>query len=318
MTIFAIAIISTCLLFTALLYVRLRFCIVGVVGSSMAPTLHDGDKVVLFRIRSSRTLRRNQIVVFDLADKSRDLLGRDGSSIIKRIVAFPGDTIDTHLDDVSPDFRKYVERDHDAQGIRYWRIPEGHCFLRGDNSQRGLDSLIWGPLPISNIRGRVIRILGRGEFHRPTPQTPCLSIDIQGPEVGTLAPPFSLRRGSGEIVDETIFASHKNTLILFTCVSDVCREALNGVEALRENARRDDIHIIIVSGVDPSATELFVRDSDLSDFLYQDDGRFATDYHFTGMPFYCLVDTNGIVKLTGYPYFSSDTWTERFRTSISD
>lgn len=36
------------------------------------------------------------------------------------------------------------------------QIPKNHVFVMSDNSIRGIDSLIWGPLPIENIEGKVL------------------------------------------------------------------------------------------------------------------------------------------------------------------
>ena len=45
------------------------------------------------------------------------------------------------------------------------QIPEGHCWLAGDNSPESRDSRDYGPLPLALIKGKVIaRILPLSEI----------------------------------------------------------------------------------------------------------------------------------------------------------
>ncbi|XP_024978339.1 mitochondrial inner membrane protease subunit 2-like isoform X1 [Cynara cardunculus var. scolymus] len=60
---------------------------------------------------------------------------------IKRITAMPGDWIS-------------VPYSYDAV-----KIPEGHCWVEGDNPTNSLDSRSFGPIPLGLIRGRVTHIL---------------------------------------------------------------------------------------------------------------------------------------------------------------
>lgn len=60
---------------------------------------------------------------------------------IKRIIAMPGDWITgPYLNDVL-------------------KVPEGHCWVEGDNSSLSLDSRSFGPIPLGLIRGRVTHIV---------------------------------------------------------------------------------------------------------------------------------------------------------------
>uniref|UniRef100_A0A5B7A4T0 Mitochondrial inner membrane protease subunit 2 n=1 Tax=Davidia involucrata TaxID=16924 RepID=A0A5B7A4T0_DAVIN len=60
---------------------------------------------------------------------------------IKRITALPGDWIKTpYSNDVL-------------------KIPEGHCWVEGDNSASSLDSRSFGPIPLGLVRGRVTNIV---------------------------------------------------------------------------------------------------------------------------------------------------------------
>ncbi|KAL6278121.1 hypothetical protein ACE6H2_021722 [Prunus campanulata] len=75
---------------------------------------------------------------------------------IKRITALPGEWIGTrHSYDVL-------------------KIPEGHCWVEGDNSSSSLDSRSFGPIPLGLVQGRVTRIAWPpqriGAVEKRTPQ----------------------------------------------------------------------------------------------------------------------------------------------------
>ncbi|OWM81723.1 hypothetical protein CDL15_Pgr007761 [Punica granatum] len=60
---------------------------------------------------------------------------------IKRIIGLPGDWVGiSHIDDVM-------------------RVPEGHCWVEGDNLLSSLDSRSLGPIPLGLIRGRVTHVV---------------------------------------------------------------------------------------------------------------------------------------------------------------
>ncbi|OMO97569.1 Peptidase S26A, signal peptidase I [Corchorus olitorius] len=58
---------------------------------------------------------------------------------VKRIIGLPGDWVGTHNDVV--------------------RVPEGHCWVEGDNSASSMDSRSSGPVPLGLVTGRATHIL---------------------------------------------------------------------------------------------------------------------------------------------------------------
>lgn len=135
---------------------------------SMAPTLDDGDRVLVNRL-SYRLgdIERGQVVVFD---RPPNLPG-DTDSLIKRVVGLPGETVVMRDGHVYVDGLLVVEP-YTAQQNQTWTqrripgcadaravtdtctIPDGHVFVLGDNRAGSDDSRTFGPIPDSTIVGR--------------------------------------------------------------------------------------------------------------------------------------------------------------------
>ncbi|GER37957.1 signal peptidase I family protein [Striga asiatica] len=113
-------------------------------GSSMSPTLnpHAGDstgfvlddyvlveKLCLEKYKFSR----GDVVVFRSPINYKE-------KNVKRIAALPGDWIYLSSQDTV-------------------RVPEGHCWVVGDNAASSLDSRSHGPIPLGLICGRVTHIV---------------------------------------------------------------------------------------------------------------------------------------------------------------
>jgi signal peptidase I len=157
--------------------------------ASMAPTILPGDFVLTDqRIdQSSKNLglRRGELVVFKLpSDKKRH--------VVKRIIGLPGDAIElrgmelfvngikrTSQETPPPEGREaesdgkkiiafYEQGDSGAYGVFYFEgmarddlrisVPEGCCFVLGDNRDISADSRHWGGIALGDIvaRARII------------------------------------------------------------------------------------------------------------------------------------------------------------------
>lgn len=117
------------------------------IGPSMKPTLNrssNGDIVITEHVSARyRQLKRNDIVIARCPSNPDKM-------ICKRIAAMAGDII---------------EKPEDDSG--YIKVPKGHVWLLGDNSNNSTDSRLYGPVPYGLLKGRVcFRVWPPKEFGR--------------------------------------------------------------------------------------------------------------------------------------------------------
>ena len=163
---------------TTLLLVVLLFSYVTrpvtVDGSSMEPTLHDQDRLVMFRLLYSPK-QGDIVVVYNseghVFNSSNEVVNSGyglNENIIKRVIATGGQTVDLRLDeglvyvDGEPLDEPYVKEAvrSNAGAFSYpITIPEGYIFVMGDNRNHSTDSR-------SNFVGLVAEedVLGKAYF----------------------------------------------------------------------------------------------------------------------------------------------------------
>lgn len=127
---------------------------VRVDGSSMIPTLQNGEFVLVNRLafRMGEAQRGDIIVFRSINEPDLDL--------IKRIIGLPGDRVEIREGQVWVNGQALSEP-YIAAAPRYggeWDVPEGHLFVLGDNRNDSSDSHQWGLLPLENVIGKAILI----------------------------------------------------------------------------------------------------------------------------------------------------------------
>lgn len=131
------------------------FLITQVSGNAMFPAVKDGDLVIAFRIQQEYV--KNDVIFYTA----------DGKTHIGRIAAREADVV--MLDDSG---KLLVNGTNQAGEILYptyakegliypCAVPEGHVFVLGDYRTQTEDSRDFGPIPMENVKGKVITILRR-------------------------------------------------------------------------------------------------------------------------------------------------------------
>lgn len=123
-------------------------------GSSMVPTLQNGEFVIVNRLAYSLgEPDHGDVVVFHFP---RD----PDQEYIKRIIGLPGDHIRVMGGHVYVNDQKisepYINAAPNYQGE--WTVPAGQLFVLGDNRNNSSDSHNWGPVPLDDVVGQAIFI----------------------------------------------------------------------------------------------------------------------------------------------------------------
>ncbi len=135
-SIFSVAIVAVAVVFMFL------FRTVGVVGTSMYPTLDDNDRIIL--TASYGEPENGDIVVTCQPSKSPLI----PDVLVKRVIATEGQTVDidfsngiVYVDGVALDEPYINEKTHDRESFdKPVTVPEGHVFVMGDNRNASTDS----------------------------------------------------------------------------------------------------------------------------------------------------------------------------------
>lgn len=145
----AIAILAAVLLIRAQVAETVRIS-----SDSMAPTLHQEEKVLLDKLtpRLGR-MDRGDLVAFASP--------QDGELVLKRVVGLGGDTVEIRDAVLFVNGRQVIERDLDlaAFDATYFgpvSVPVGQLFVLGDNRAGSVDSRAYGGVPVRAVTGRVV------------------------------------------------------------------------------------------------------------------------------------------------------------------
>ena len=119
-------------------------------GSSMEPTLQDGQYLVIGKvIYWVRPPERGDIIVFRPPANPSD-------DYIKRVVGLPGEQVEIQNGGIWVDGilleEPYIASPGSYTGM--WSLGDGEYFVLGDNRNNSSDSHSWGVLPRENIIGK--------------------------------------------------------------------------------------------------------------------------------------------------------------------
>lgn len=122
-------------------------------GSSMEPTLHDGQRLLVtkFSYRFG-TPRPGDIIVFRSPFNPDD-------DLIKRVIATEGDTVELVRGDVHVNGSRREEAyiaNHDSSILPPRNVPADRIFVLGDNRPNSEDSRFFGSVPVKMIKGKAL------------------------------------------------------------------------------------------------------------------------------------------------------------------
>ena len=143
-----------CVLICLVLLFNTIFHPVVVKGSSMEPTLFEGDKYLLLRLFADQP-HRGDVVVLEAPD---------GRMLVKRVIGLPGDTVSFQDGYVYINGEKLDEPYLSRQGVtasgrqEEYTVPEGCLFFMGDNRTGSYDARSWKEpyIPVGNVRSHVM------------------------------------------------------------------------------------------------------------------------------------------------------------------
>jgi len=123
-------------------------------GSSMEPTLHNNQFVIVSRLAYKLgTPEHGDVVVFHFPRDPQQ-------EYIKRVIGLPGDSIRVSNGDVYVN-DAIIDEPYIAAQPRYngnWNVGENELFVLGDNRNNSSDSHSWGSVPLENVIGEAVFI----------------------------------------------------------------------------------------------------------------------------------------------------------------
>lgn len=126
-----------------------------VYGKSMEPTLRQGQILFVEKISAkSGMLQSGQIIIAGYSDADGD--------IVKRVLGLPGDTVEVDEGALYVNGRK-LDEPYVFEPMRYSMeartVPEGMCFVLGDNRNYSEDSHSLGFVSLDAVIGHAVLIL---------------------------------------------------------------------------------------------------------------------------------------------------------------
>jgi signal peptidase I len=146
-------------------------------STSMQPQLDVGDRVLVSRLAYRlHEPRRGDVVVFDEPGAEGDSgtlpgravrtvlgalgVGTEGDTLVKRVVALSGETVEGREGRLFVDGRElhepYLARDQVTSAFGPEEVPTDRLWVLGDSRENSVDSRSFGPIPLDDLEGRAV------------------------------------------------------------------------------------------------------------------------------------------------------------------
>jgi signal peptidase I len=130
-------------------------------SGSMTPTLDIGDRILVNKLSVDfGTVNIGDIVVFKAPPGVKTECNDDIADLVKRVIGVPGDTLYSdgntiYVNGKPLDQRWTVYKAMGSVPIKRITLKKNMYFMMGDNHADSCDSRYWGPVPRSDIIGKV-------------------------------------------------------------------------------------------------------------------------------------------------------------------
>lgn len=170
----------------ALLLINFVFQSYEVDGPSMETTLHNRDRLIVWKLPKTLSDLRNKPYIPNRGDiivfTKHDIYTSGGSGdkqLIKRVIGLPGDRVVVNDSVITIYNEQHPNGFNPDQGVNHGAndtitggnvditVPEGEVFVAGDNRPNSLDSRVFGTIKAQDIAGKLeFRVFPFNTFQR--------------------------------------------------------------------------------------------------------------------------------------------------------
>jgi inner membrane protease subunit 1 len=131
----------------------------GTDGISMVPTIPHSYRGHPYILYSSLNRRGRNIRVGDVITYTHPLFPKQQGC--KRVIGMPGDFVSVVTPGRTNDDSEAEDVDGKWASVKEQmvRVPEGHCWVAGDNLEWSRDSRLYGPLPLGLVKSKVLAVI---------------------------------------------------------------------------------------------------------------------------------------------------------------
>jgi signal peptidase I len=142
-------------------------------SASMVPTLDVGDRILVQKAFFNwHSVHEGDIVVFKHPPADTDCSGPQGTDLVKRVIALPGQSIYSSGNEIYVNGRQLPENYlpkvdplgpaiPGASASDPYKVPAGEFYVLGDNREISCDSRYWGPVKGSTMVGKAVLLWWR-------------------------------------------------------------------------------------------------------------------------------------------------------------